>query len=96
MAAIIEVELTVHASDSVAAESGEAKGAHARPFTGLSPAAYAGLLLPIGIALLYEIAVRAGLADGRLVPAPSAVLATLWELAVKGELWVHARATQAT
>ena len=55
--------------------------------------AYAGLLVPVGIAVLYELAVRAGLASGRLVPAPSAVLAALWQLAVKGELWVHVRAT---
>jgi sulfonate transport system permease protein len=37
--------------------------------------------------------VRMGLAEGRLLPPPSRILATLWELARSGELLVHALAT---
>lgn len=52
-----------------------------------------GLFLPIAIALLWEAAVRTGLAQGRLVPPPSRILATLWTLAATGELWTHVWAT---
>ncbi len=53
------------------------------------PRALLGLFLPILVALLWELAVRAGLAEGRLVPPPSRILATLEALAVTGELWTH-------
>ncbi len=52
-----------------------------------------GLLIPVGIALLWELAVRAGLASGRLVPPPSVIFATFWELSQAGELQRHALAT---
>jgi sulfonate transport system permease protein len=52
-----------------------------------------GLILPVGAALAWEAAVRAGLSDGRLVPPPSVILATLAELARSGELGRHALAT---
>lgn len=52
-----------------------------------------GLLLPLGIALAYEAAAHLGLVSTRLVPPPSSVLAALWDLTAKGELWVHAKAT---
>ncbi|MEE1611823.1 ABC transporter permease [Microvirga sp. CF3016] len=48
-----------------------------------------GFFLPIAIALLWEAAVRTGLAQGRLVPPPSRIFATLWGLAQTGELWTH-------
>ena len=48
-----------------------------------------GFLLPIAVALLWEAAVHLGLAQGRLVPPPSRILATLWALAETGELWTH-------
>jgi len=48
-----------------------------------------GFLLPIAVALLWEAAVRFGLAQGRLVPAPSRIFATLLALAETGELWTH-------
>ncbi|KMO34500.1 ABC transporter permease [Methylobacterium aquaticum] len=51
------------------------------------------LVLPLGLALGWEAAVRAGLAQGRLVPPPSRVLATLWGLAESGELWTHVLAS---
>jgi sulfonate transport system permease protein len=52
-----------------------------------------GLLLPIGAALLWEIAVRLGFSDGRLVPPPSRILETFIDLARSGELQRHAAAT---
>jgi sulfonate transport system permease protein len=52
-----------------------------------------GLILPVGLALAWEIAVRAGLSDGRLVPPPSHIFKTLIDLARTGELWRHVEAT---
>ena len=52
-----------------------------------------GLLLPVGLAVLWELAVAAGLSDGRLVPPPSRIFATLMELAGTGELQRHTLAT---
>ena len=53
----------------------------------------AGLLLPVLIAALWEALVAAGLANGRLMPPPSVVGATLRDLAASGELLTHAAAT---
>lgn len=53
----------------------------------------AGFALPVVIALLWEASVRAGWASGRLMPPPSRIGATLWELARSGELLEHAAAT---
>ncbi len=52
-----------------------------------------GFVLPLGLAIAWEAAVRAGLSDGRLVPPPSVIFATLAELAHSGELQRHALAT---
>ena len=52
-----------------------------------------GLLLPVGLAVLWELAVAAGLSNGRLVPPPSRIFATLMELAGTGELQRHTAAT---
>jgi sulfonate transport system permease protein len=52
-----------------------------------------GLLLPVFVALAWEIMVRLGLSSGRLVPPPSRVFATLAELAESGELARHIVAT---
>ncbi|KFG67357.1 ABC transporter permease [Microvirga sp. BSC39] len=49
-----------------------------------------GFFLPVAIALLWEGAVTFGLAEGRLVPPPSRIVATLSALAETGELWTHA------
>jgi len=54
-----------------------------------------GLLLPVAIALLWEAVVAIGWSDGRLVPPPSVIFQTLWELAETGELWRHTVATVA-
>jgi sulfonate transport system permease protein len=52
-----------------------------------------GLLLPAGIALIWEIIVGLGLSDGRLVPPPTRIFATIAELARGGELARHVVAT---
>ena len=55
--------------------------------------AWLGLVLPVTLAVLWELVVWAGWSDGRLVPSPSVIFATLWDLAKTGELWRHAQAT---
>jgi sulfonate transport system permease protein len=52
-----------------------------------------GLAIPVGLALLWELAVRAGWASGRLLPPPSAIASTLVQLSANGELWLHVQAT---
>ena len=52
-----------------------------------------GLLLPVGLAVIWEFAVRAGFSDGRLVPPPSRIYETFVELWRPGELQRHATAT---
>jgi sulfonate transport system permease protein len=54
-----------------------------------------GLLLPVGLAVAWETAVRLGYSDGRLVPPPSRIWATLVELAAAGELQRHIAVTVA-
>src|SRR5437016_8969365 len=45
-----------------------------------------GLLLPVGLALIWEFIVWRGWSNGRLVPPPTRVFATIVELARSGEL----------
>ena len=52
-----------------------------------------GLLLPVGLAIIWEIVVRLSLSDGRLVPPPSTIYETLADLARTGELQRHVAAT---
>src|SRR6187401_2508351 len=52
-----------------------------------------GIVLPLLLALGWELAVRAGLSTGRLVPPPSVIFSTFAELAKTGELQRHALAT---
>ena len=52
-----------------------------------------GLLLPILLAGSWEIAVRMGLSNGRLVPPPSVIFSTFAELWRTGELQLHTLAT---
>src|SRR5229473_596890 len=52
-----------------------------------------GLLLPVGLALGWEIVVGLGLSSGRLVPPPTKLFATIMELARSGELVRHITAT---
>ncbi|MBO0145043.1 ABC transporter permease [Agrobacterium sp. Ap1] len=51
------------------------------------------LALPLGGFLLWQVAVSLGLASGRLVPPPSRILSTLWQLAQAGELYQHVSST---
>jgi len=66
------------------APSGRLRG-YARPLL--------GLLLPVGVALGWEIVVWLGLSNGRLVPPPSRIFATILELSHNGELMRHITAT---
>ena len=52
-----------------------------------------GFVLPVGLAAAWEIAVWLGYSDGRLVPPPSRIWATLVELAGTGELQRHVAVT---
>jgi sulfonate transport system permease protein len=52
-----------------------------------------GLLLPVGLALFWEIWVWLGYSNGRLVPPPTRIFATVMELARSGELTRHILAT---
>lgn len=52
-----------------------------------------GLIFPVACAAIWELAVNAGYSNGRLMPAPSRICATLWGLAQTGELLTHATAT---
>lgn len=51
------------------------------------------LLLPLALAIGWEFAVRTGFAQGRLMPPPSQIGATLYALAASGDLWLHVQAT---
>lgn len=62
-------------------------------FFGRRSAALAGLLLPLAVALAWEGTVRAGWTSGRLMPPPSRIGLTLWELAGSGELATHVATT---
>ena len=66
------------------APSGRLRG-YARPLL--------GLLLPVGVALGWEIVVWLGLSNGRLVPPPTRIFAAIVELARSGELARHIVAT---
>lgn len=52
-------------------------------------------VLPLALAAGWELLVRAGLAEGRLLPPPSAVFDTLFALAADGELLRHVLASSA-
>src|ERR1700722_19186290 len=52
-----------------------------------------GLLLPVGLARVWEIVVWLGLSNERLVPPPSRIFAAIVELARSGELARHIAAT---
>lgn len=48
-----------------------------------------GVLLPSALLIGWEILCHVGFFPPNLLPAPSAVLASLWVLAIKGELFAH-------
>jgi sulfonate transport system permease protein len=51
------------------------------------------LLLPLVLAIGWELAVDSGAAPGRLLPPPSRIGAALWDLARSGDLRLHVEAT---
>jgi sulfonate transport system permease protein len=52
-----------------------------------------GLIVPLLLAIGWELAVRSGWSNGRLVPPPSKIYETLVQLAQSGELGRHVLAT---
>ena len=80
------------ANEAPASRAGDAG---ARPRRIASGGWALGLIVPATLALAYEAAFRAGLVQGRLLPPPSVILATLGSLARSGELWTHTLATLA-
>lgn len=54
---------------------------------------FLGLLLPLALSIGWELAVRSGLAQGRLMPPPSRIIANILLLARSGELSDHVLAT---
>lgn len=52
-----------------------------------------GILIPLVLAIGWELAIRSGLTQGRLLPPPSRVLGTLLALAQSGDLRLHVQAT---
>lgn len=83
--------ITAPVQAGLADEAGPPAASRPAGWSGL----WLGLVLPVAIALGWELAIRTGLIQGRLMPAPSRILATLWGLAVTGELWTHVQATLA-
>jgi sulfonate transport system permease protein len=78
---------------SVEAKSASAPSRPARPrsadaFAGVRRL-LVGLAIPVGLAAAWEMAVRAGLSDGRLVPPPSRIFAEYAELWGTGDLLWH-------
>jgi len=52
-----------------------------------------GLILPVTMGLGWELAVRYGLAPGRLMPPPSRLAESAWAMVASGELATHVVAT---
>jgi sulfonate transport system permease protein len=51
------------------------------------------LIIPVSLGIAWEVAVRSGLAPGRLMPPPSRLFHTASALAASGELQTHVAAT---
>lgn len=49
----------------------------------------AGFLFPLALLVIWEAFIRIGLFEGRLMPAPSRIFETVYQLAVAGELAGH-------
>jgi sulfonate transport system permease protein len=81
----------VTASDTSGAGSPDAGSQ--RRITSFWSSSYIGLLLPVVLAVLWELAVALGVVSGRLMPPPSRIGATLYDLARDGQLFVHIGAT---
>jgi sulfonate transport system permease protein len=81
------------ASMTATVEQGEAESVPAKRSWPRGARVFLGLLLPVGLAVAWEIAVRMGLSSGRLVPPPSVIYRTFLELAATGELQRHVLVT---
>jgi sulfonate transport system permease protein len=55
--------------------------------------AITALAVPVVLGIAWELAVRTGIAPGRLMPPPSRLAHTALALASSGELWTHVAAT---
>jgi NitT/TauT family transport system permease protein len=51
------------------------------------------LISPIGLLLVWELLIRAGLGDPRFIPPPSDIAVRFWQLTLNGELAMHTAAT---
>jgi NitT/TauT family transport system permease protein len=51
------------------------------------------LISPIGLLIVWELLLMAGIGDRRFIPAPSDIAARFWKLAVSGELALHVGVT---
>src|SRR6201989_1872596 len=80
-------------SMTIAAENSPADEKLRKPALARFARAALCLIVPLVLALSWELAVRTGLSNGRLVPPPSVVYATFAELAATGELQRHTLAT---
>ncbi|EHS52841.1 ABC-type transporter, integral membrane subunit, partial [Rhizobium sp. PDO1-076] len=48
-----------------------------------------GFLFPVALLVIWEALIRLGMIEGRLMPAPSRIFETVYELAIAGELAGH-------
>lgn len=76
---------------SPALPAGKTRRPRGRTLTGWA----IGLAVPVVLALVWEAAVRFGISNGRLMPPPSRIGITLYDLAVSGSLLLHISATTA-
>ena len=82
----VELPATLEQPDAMTPQASSARlRRYARPAL--------GLLLPVGLAVVWEIWVGLGYSNGRLVPPPTRIFATVMELAKSGELSRHITAT---
>ena len=82
----VELPATLEQPDAMTPQASSARlRRYARPAL--------GLLLPVGLAVIWEIWVGLGYSNGRLVPPPTKIFATVMELAKSGELSRHITAT---
>jgi NitT/TauT family transport system permease protein len=51
------------------------------------------LVSPIGLLVLWQLLLMAGIGDRRFIPAPTDIAVRFWELSVTGELFVHTLVT---
>src|SRR5437588_11033497 len=82
---VVSMAVTVEAAAAEQQPSGASFARWLRPAL--------GLLLPVVLAACWEIAVRMGWSNGRLVPPPSVIWNTFADLAASGELAQHTLAT---